>query len=91
MPKLDEGAFLIQTFLPREASLDEVDRVNHSGRGGWLAVFGYRSPASQASPSPGFSMLSSVFVLSRVNPRLAASLRMREMLPGPCVVASERE
>jgi cobalt-zinc-cadmium resistance protein CzcA len=30
MPKLDEGAFLIQTFLPPEASLDEVDRVNHS-------------------------------------------------------------
>ena len=30
MPKLDEGAFLIQTFLPPDASLDEVDRVNHS-------------------------------------------------------------
>jgi len=29
MPKLDEGAFLIQTILPPEASLDEVDRVNH--------------------------------------------------------------
>jgi heavy metal efflux system protein len=29
MPKLDEGAFLIQTVLPPEASLEEVDRVNH--------------------------------------------------------------
>jgi cobalt-zinc-cadmium resistance protein CzcA len=29
MPKLDEGAFLIQTLLPPEASLDEVDRLNH--------------------------------------------------------------
>jgi len=29
MPKLDEGAFLIQTILPPEASLEEVDRVNH--------------------------------------------------------------
>ena len=29
MPKLDEGAFLIQTFVPPEASLDQVDRVNH--------------------------------------------------------------
>jgi heavy metal efflux system protein len=29
MPKLNEGAFLIQTVLPPEASLDEVDRVNH--------------------------------------------------------------
>jgi heavy metal efflux system protein len=29
MPKLDEGAFLIQTVLPPEASLDEVDRANH--------------------------------------------------------------
>jgi heavy metal efflux system protein len=29
MPKLDEGAFLLQTTLPPEASLDEVDRLNH--------------------------------------------------------------
>ncbi len=29
MPKLDEGAFLLQTILPPEASLDEVDRINH--------------------------------------------------------------
>ena len=29
MPQLDEGAFLVQTILPPEASLDEVDRLNH--------------------------------------------------------------
>ncbi|MGK2859544.1 MAG: efflux RND transporter permease subunit [Thermoanaerobaculia bacterium] len=29
MPKLDEGAFLVQTILPPEASLEEVDRLNH--------------------------------------------------------------
>ncbi len=29
MPALDEGAFLIQTLLPPEASLEEVDRLNH--------------------------------------------------------------
>jgi heavy metal efflux system protein len=29
MPKLDEGAFLIQTVLPPETSLDEVDRVSY--------------------------------------------------------------
>jgi cobalt-zinc-cadmium resistance protein CzcA len=29
MPRLDEGAFLMQTNLPPEASLDEVDRLNH--------------------------------------------------------------
>lgn len=29
MPKLDEGAFLLQTQLPPEASLEEVDRLNH--------------------------------------------------------------
>lgn len=29
MPELDEGAFLVQTILPAEASLDEVDRLNH--------------------------------------------------------------
>jgi cobalt-zinc-cadmium resistance protein CzcA len=29
MPRLDEGAFLLQTQLPAEASLDEVDRLNH--------------------------------------------------------------
>ncbi len=29
MPKLDEGAVLLQTVLPAEASLDEVDQINH--------------------------------------------------------------
>jgi heavy metal efflux system protein len=29
MPRLDEGAFLLQTLLPPETSLDEVDRLNH--------------------------------------------------------------
>jgi cobalt-zinc-cadmium resistance protein CzcA len=29
MPQLDEGAFLLQTVLPPEATLDEVDRLNH--------------------------------------------------------------
>ena len=29
MPELDEGAFLIQTVLPADASLEEVDRLNH--------------------------------------------------------------
>jgi cobalt-zinc-cadmium resistance protein CzcA len=29
MPKLDEGAFMINTILPPEASLDQVDQINH--------------------------------------------------------------
>jgi heavy metal efflux system protein len=29
MPRLDEGAFLLQTNVPPEASLAEVDRLNH--------------------------------------------------------------
>lgn len=29
MPELDEGAFLLQTVLPAEAALEEVDRLNH--------------------------------------------------------------
>lgn len=29
MPQLDEGAFLVQTIAPSEASLEEVDRLNH--------------------------------------------------------------
>jgi heavy metal efflux system protein len=29
MPRLDEGAFLLQTVVPPEASLAEVDRLNH--------------------------------------------------------------
>ena len=29
MPELDEGALLLQTVLPGEASLDQVDRQNH--------------------------------------------------------------
>lgn len=28
MPQLDEGAFLLQTILPNDASLEEVDRLN---------------------------------------------------------------
>lgn len=30
MPRLDEGAIMIQTSVPPEASLEEVDRLNHS-------------------------------------------------------------
>lgn len=29
MPELDEGALILQTMLPAEASLDQVDRLNH--------------------------------------------------------------
>lgn len=29
MPELDEGALLVQTFVPAEASLETVDRLNH--------------------------------------------------------------
>ena len=29
MPKLDEGAFMVNTILPSESSLEEVDRINH--------------------------------------------------------------
>jgi heavy metal efflux system protein len=29
MPQLDEGAFLLQTVMPPDTSLEEVDRVNH--------------------------------------------------------------
>ena len=29
MPQLDEGAFLLQTVMPPDTSLDQVDRVNH--------------------------------------------------------------
>ena len=33
MPQLDEGAFLLQTVLPAEAALEEVDRSEPSSRG----------------------------------------------------------
>ena len=29
MPQLDEGAFLLQTVMPPDSSLDQVDRINH--------------------------------------------------------------
>ena len=29
MPQLDEGAFLLQTVMPPDTALDEVDRINH--------------------------------------------------------------
>ena len=44
---LDEGALLVQTFLPAEASLDEVDRLNHRNPG----FLRYREFARRAGPS----------------------------------------
>ena len=29
MPQLDEGAFLLQTIMPPDTALDDVDRINH--------------------------------------------------------------
>jgi cobalt-zinc-cadmium resistance protein CzcA len=38
MPKLDEGAFMVNTILPPESALGEVDRINHRVEDAFRAV-----------------------------------------------------
>jgi len=72
MPKLDEEAFLIQTFLPPEASLDEVDRVNHSVEDALRSIpevedVSRRTGRAERTEDPMSHTVSDVLVLLRPN------------------------
>jgi len=72
MPKLDEEAFLIQTFLPPEASLDEVDRVNHSVEDALRSIpevedVSRRTGRAERTEDPMPHTVSDVLVLLRPN------------------------
>lgn len=67
MPELDEGAFLVQTVLPPEASLGEVDRVNTQvedvlTKSAGVAFVSRRSGRSEETEDPMPHTLSDVLV-----------------------------
>jgi len=67
MPELDEGAFLIQTVLPAEASLDQVDRANQQveeviAATDGVAYVSRRSGRSEETEDPMPHVLSDVLV-----------------------------
>jgi cobalt-zinc-cadmium resistance protein CzcA len=70
MPRLDEGALLIQTFLPAEASLAEVDRLNHGVEDALRAIpevsdVVRRTGRSERTEDPMPHTVSDVLVLLR--------------------------
>jgi heavy metal efflux system protein len=75
MPELDEGALLIQTVLPGEASLEQVDKTNLQAQEVIASVAGVasvsrRTGRSEATEDPMPHVLSDVLVqLKPVNER----------------------
>jgi heavy metal efflux system protein len=85
MPELDEGALLLQTVLPSEASLDQVDRLNHRVED-VLRTFAEvedvvrRTGRSERTEDPMPHTVSDVLVVlkrerARSNDELAAAMR----------------
>ena len=98
MPQLDEGAFLLQTVLPPEASLDEVDRLNHRVEDVLREVpevddVVRRTGRAERTEDPMPHTVSDVLVVLKAGPRRAISTAieddMRERLekvPGVAVL-----
>lgn len=93
MPALDEGAFLVQTFLPAEASLDEVDRLNHRAEDALREVpeveeVSRRTGRAERTEDPMPHTVSDVLVLLRADrarpiDAIEADIRERlEHVPG---------
>ncbi|MDQ3034828.1 MAG: efflux RND transporter permease subunit [Myxococcota bacterium] len=97
MPELDEGALLLQTVLPAEASLDQVDRVNHRVED-VLREFPEvedvvrRTGRSESTEDPMPHTISDVLVVlrrdrERTGEELEAAMRERlERVPGATVL-----
>jgi cobalt-zinc-cadmium resistance protein CzcA len=97
MPQLDEGAFLLQTVLPAEASLDEVDRLNHRVEDALRQVAEVedvvrRTGRAERTEDPMPHTLSDVLVVLRSDrrralPAIEADMRERlEGMPGVAVL-----
>ena len=97
MPQLDEGAFLLQTVMPPDTSLEEVDRVNHRvedvlRRFGDVDDVVRRTGRAERTEDPMPHVMSDVLVV--LKPERSASLEdleaeMREALenvPGVTVL-----
>lgn len=74
MPQLDEGALLVQTFLPAEASLEEVDRLNHRAEDALRSVpevvdVVRRTGRAERTEDPMPHTISDVLVLLRAEGR----------------------
>ena len=93
MPQLDEGAFLVQTFLPGEASLEEVDRLNHRAEDAMRQIpevveVSRRTGRAERTEDPMPHTISDVLVLLSPERRrsvgeIEAELRERlEAVPG---------
>lgn len=93
MPEIDEGALLLQTTLPPEASLDEVDRANHRvedvlRRVPEVADVVRRTGRSERTEDPMPHTVSDVLVLLRADraretEEIVADMRERlERVPG---------
>jgi cobalt-zinc-cadmium resistance protein CzcA len=97
MPQLDEGAFLLQTVLPAEAALDEVDRLNHRVEDAIRAVpevedVVRRTGRSERTEDPMPHTMSDVLVVlkperTRALETIEADMRRRvEDMPGIAVL-----
>jgi cobalt-zinc-cadmium resistance protein CzcA len=97
MPRLDEGALLLQTLLPPEASLEEVDRRNHKvedvlRRFPEVKEVVRRTGRAERTEDPMPHVLSDVLVVlqpDRSGPLEELEERMREQLakvPGVTVL-----
>jgi len=97
MPQLDEGAFLLQTIMPPDTALDEVDRINHRVED-VLRKFGdvedvvRRTGRAERTEDPMPHVVSDVLVVfkpDRVNGLEVLESEMREALedvPGVSVL-----
>ncbi len=98
MPELDERALLIQTVLPGEASLEEVDRINQQvegviARNAAVAFVSRRSGRSEETEDPMPHVLSDILVTLKPMGEAAATDRVvdelresLEQVPGPAVL-----
>ena len=90
MPQLDEGAFLLQTVLPAEAALEEVDRLNHRVEDVLRGVpevedVVRRTGRAERTEDPMPHTVSDVLVVlrpERARPLEAIETDMREQLEG---------
>jgi cobalt-zinc-cadmium resistance protein CzcA len=97
MPQLDEGAFLLQTVMPPDTALEEVDRINHRVED-VLRQFGdvedvvRRTGRAERTEDPMPHVVSDVLVVLRPErsstlPSLESSMREAlESVPGVSVL-----
>ena len=84
MPQLDEGAFLLQTVMPPDTSLEEVDRVNHRvedvlRRFGDVDDVVRRTGRAERTEDPMPHVMSDVLVVFKADRQASLETLEREM------------